>query len=144
MFREGAGLEALMPQYAYSLNGENWKGAFPTREQALGTAFQRCDGVSDPPGSVFVGEIPTTEAFADHLGHALIIELRRRARTRGADNAIEYLRDVTTAEIKQLDEAIEAALMSWLQANHLLPDSAKIRSISEHPVPLPHRAFAAP
>jgi hypothetical protein len=141
MLREAFGSEAFMPQYAYSLNGENWQGAFATRETALQSALQKCSGVSDPPGTVFVAEIPASEAFADHLGHALIKEMCDRAVRQGNGDTSVYLHDVTAAQLDQLDEAIELVLMRWLQTNALLPESAKVRSISEHPVPLPHRAL---
>jgi hypothetical protein len=142
MLREGSlAREAFMPQYAYSLNGENWQGAFTTREAALQSALQKCSGVCDPPGTVFVAEIPASEAFADHLGPALIREMRDRAAIQGNGEASAYLHDVAAAQLNQLNEAIESILMRWLQTNALLPESARVRSISEHPVPLPHRAL---
>jgi hypothetical protein len=133
-----------MPQYAYSLNGENWQGAFVNRESALKAALEKCSGATDPPGTVFVAEIPASEAFADHLGHALIEEMRHRAMLQGNGDASTYLHDVTPAQVDKLNEAIESVLMHWLQANALLPESARMRSISEHPVPLPHRALNGP
>lgn len=133
-----------MPQYVYSLNGENWQGAYANRETALKAALEKCSGVSDPPGTDFVAEIPASEAFADHLGHTLIKEMRDRAMMQGSGDASAYLHDVTASQLEKLDEAIEAVLMHWLQANALLPESARVRSISEHPVPLPHRALNSP
>src|SRR5437016_3993490 len=131
-----------MPQYAYSLNGENWMGAFGTRDAALAAAFQKCSGAADPPGTVFVGELSGGEAFANQLGQVLVTEMRSRARSRGGEGAGRYLRDVTASQLDELGGQVEKTVMRWLQAHELLPQSFKVAAISEHMVPLPHRGLA--
>ena len=131
-----------MPQYSYSLNGENWTGAFATRDAALAAAIQKCSGAADPPGTLFVGEISGGELFATELGQALIKEMRSRARNRGAEGASRYLRDVTPAQLKELDEQIEKIAIAWVQFHQLMPESFKVEAISEHLVPMPHRGLA--
>ena len=126
-----------MPQYAFSLNGENWSGAFETREGALTGALQKCSGASDPPGTVFVAEIMGGEVFGDHLGQAVIAEMRSRAR--GVED--RYLKEVTARQMNSLDNQIERTLVGWLQENHLMPQTFKVEAISEHLIPMPHRGL---
>jgi hypothetical protein len=131
-----------MPQYSYSLNGENWMGAFATRDAALAAAIQKCSGAADPPGTVFVGEVASGEMFATQLGQVLVEEMRSRARNRGGEGAGRYLRDVTSAQLKELDGQIETVLVEWVQAHQLMPETFKVEAISEHLVPMPHRGLA--
>lgn len=133
-----------MPQYAFSLNGENWSGAFDTRDAALGAAIQKCSGAADPPGTVFVAEIVAGEAFADRLASVLIKEMRTRARSRGVEGAARWLRELSAAQLTELDGQIERTLVGWLQKNQLMPQSFKVEAISEHSTPVPHRGLARP
>ena len=126
-----------MPQYAFSLNGENWSGAFETREQALAMAVQKCSGASDPPGTVFVAEIMGGEVFGDHLGKAVIADMRSQAR--GIDD--RHLKKVTDGQLKELDSLIERTVIGWLQKNHLMPQAFKVEAISEHLIPVAHRGL---
>ena len=130
-----------MPQYAYSLNGENWMGSFSKRDAALAAAIQKCSGASDPPGTVFVGEVAAGEAMADGLGKILIQEMRRRATARGVEGAGQYLRDVSGSHLKDLDSQIEKVVANWLQKNRWTPESIKVEAISEHSVPMSHMAL---
>ena len=130
-----------MPHFAFSLNGENWSGAFETRDVALSAAIQKCSGAIDPPGTVFVGEILAGEAFADELGKCVIDEMRTRARTRGGEGATRYLREVTHTHREELDLQLERVVVGWLQKNQLLPQSFKVEAISEHSTPVPHRGL---
>ena len=126
-----------MPQYAFSLNGENWSGAFETRERALAAAVQKCSGASDPPGTVFVAEIMGGEVFGDHLGKVIIAEMQSRAR--GIED--RYLQEITSRQIKDLDSQIERLVVGWLQDNRIMPQAFKVEAISEHLIPMPHRGL---
>src|SRR5438105_3160930 len=130
-----------MPQYAFSLNGENWSGAFDTRDGALNAAIQKCSGAADPPGTVYVAEIVAGEAFADRLGGIVLREMRTRARTRGVDGAARWLRDLSAAQISELDAQLERTIVGWLQKNQLMPQSFKVEAMSEHSTPVPHRGL---
>ena len=131
-----------MPQYSYSVNGENWTGAFATRDAALAAAIQKCSGAADPPGTVYVGEVAGDEMFASALGQVVVKEMRSRARNRGAEGASRYLRDVTATQLAELDEQIEKVMVGWVQAHGLTPETFKVEAISEHLVPMPHRGLA--
>ena len=120
-----------MPQYAFSLNGENWTGAFATRDEALANAIQKCSGAADPPGTVFVGEMLGDEAFTDHLGRAMVKEL-------GARN----LREVTPSQLAELDAVLKMTVLAWLQKHRLTAQGLKIEAISEHLTPVPHRGLS--
>jgi hypothetical protein len=130
-----------MPQYVYSLNGENWTGTFAGRDAALAAAIQKCSGASDPPGTVFVAEIPAGEALANELGRSLVQEMKTRAASQGIGGATRYLRNVSPSQLAELDTGLEKLVVAWLQKNSLLPESMKVEGISEHPVPLPHMAL---
>ena len=130
-----------MSQYAYSLNGENWTGTFANRDAALAAAIQKCSGAADPPGTVFVAEIAAGETLADHLGRAVIQEVKGRAVGRGIEGASRYLREVSRGQLDDLDNQLEKVVMGWLQKNRFVPDSTKVEGISEHSVPMPHLAL---
>jgi hypothetical protein len=133
-----------MSQYAFSLNGENWSGAFDSRDVALAAAIQKCSGASDPPGTIFVGEIAPGQALSDSLGKTLVTELRARARSRGNEGDARYLREVSPAQVRELDGLVEKTVVGWLQKHQLMPQSFKVEAISEHSVPLPHRGLSRP
>ena len=128
-----------MPQYSFSLNGENWSGAFATREEALATAIQKCSGAADPPGTVFVGEMPGGEMFADHLGRVVVKELC--ARRQGTETSDRNLREVTAHQLAELDALLEKAVSGWLKDHRLTAEDFKVEAISEHLTPVPHRGL---
>jgi hypothetical protein len=128
-----------MSQYVYSLNGENWAGAFETRDAALAAAIAKCSGAIDPPGTVFVAELATGDAFADHLGKVVVEQMRAKAR--GSEAGAKYLRGISATAMKDLDSDLERTVISWLQKHALLPQTSKVEAISEHSVPLPHRGL---
>src|SRR5689334_2411496 len=104
-----------MPQYAYSLNGENWTGAFTTRDAALAAAIQKCSGAADPPLTVFVGELAGGDGLAEHLGKGITQELRNRFTVRGQDAAARMLRNASRAQVEELDGQLEPVIMAWLR-----------------------------
>ena len=130
-----------MPQYSFSLNGENWSGAFASRDAALAAAMQKCSGAADPPGTVFVGEILGGEVFADHLGKVIVEEMRSRAQSGGIEGGSEYLRELTAGQMDELDSLLERTTVGWLQKHSAMPQSHKMEAISEHLTPVPHRGL---
>jgi hypothetical protein len=128
-----------MPQYAFSLNGENWFGALATRDEALAAAIQKCSGAADPPATVFVGERLQDEVCTDHLGQVVLQELRSRGR--GAEGPEERFGDVTASQLAELDAALEKALLGWQQKHPLTSSRFKVAAISEHLTPVPHRGL---
>ena len=119
-----------MAQFVFSLNGENWSGAFDTRNTALAAAIQKCSGAADPPGTVFVGEMAGESAHVDGLGKVLVNELRARGN--------DHLRDVSTVQISELDGTIERVVIAWLLKHKMADPSSKVEAISEHLTPVPH------
>lgn len=124
-----------MPQYAFSLNGENWSGAFESRETALAAAVQKCSGASDPPGTVFVAERVDGELGADQLGKTIVAELRSRS---GDDH---FLQTISDSQLAELDSQIERVVVGWLQENRLMPQTLKVEAISEHLIPVAYRGL---
>ncbi len=126
-----------MPQYAFSLNGENWSGAFESREHALAAAVQKCSGASDPPGTVFVAERVDGELGADQLGKTIVAELR--SRTGAGDD--QFLQTIAESQLAELDSQIERVVVGWLQKNRLMPQDSKVEAISEHLIPVAYRGL---
>jgi len=129
--------KAMPARYAYSLNGENYRGTFATREEALNAAME---GARDPllpipPQTVFVAR--RVEADPHAAGHARTVlrEMAWQAHDEVGAPAANYLKKVGEDQIKELDIAIEKVLYEWLRKNELLPHYFKVEGISEHPVP---------
>ena len=124
-------------RFAFSLNGENYTGAFQNREQALAAALA---AASDPmnlaqPQTVFVAR--RVEADPHAAGHARTVlrEMAWQAHDEVGAPATTYLHELTDDQIKELDSAIESVLYEWLRKHELLPGYFKVAGISEHPVP---------
>ena len=127
-----------MEQYAFSLNGENWSGAFDTRDAALKAAIQKCLNAADPPGTVYVGEISPEGIHADRLGKRVIDEMRSRANNAEGSR---HLHSITAAQLTELDAAIERVVIAWLQKHEFTPQSLRMEAVSEHLTPVPHRGL---
>jgi hypothetical protein len=129
-------------RFAYSLNGENYIGAFGSREEALAAAFEAARdpmGLQLSPQSIFVAR--RVEADPHAAGHARTIlrEMAWQAHDEVGAPARQYLNQLDDAQIQELDGAIEKVLYEWLRKNDLLPAYFKVEGISEHPVPAaPH------
>jgi hypothetical protein len=52
----------MTPQYAYSLSGDQYRGPFVTREEALAAAIDAARHSSDSPQTVFVGRMVPADA----------------------------------------------------------------------------------
>ena len=124
-------------RYAYSLNGENYTGAFGSREEALHAAI---DAARDPmnmvqPQTVFVAR--RVEADPHAAGHAKTIlrEMAWQAHDEVGASASNYLHQLPREQVQELDRAIEKVLYEWLRTHELLPSYFKVEGISEHAVP---------
>ncbi len=123
-------------RYAYSLNGENYTGAFASREEALDAALADArDPLKLEPQSVFVAR--RVEADPHAAGHArtLLREMAWQAHDEVGAPAANYLQQLRHDQIAELDGAIETVLYDWLRKHDLLPTFFKAEGISEHPVP---------
>jgi hypothetical protein len=125
-------------RYAYSLNGENYAGAFASREEALSTAL---DAAGDPlnlnpPQTVFVGRRVEADPHASGHARTVLREMAWQAHDEVGAPAAKYLNKVGDPEIRELDGAIERVLYDWLRKHDLLPTYFRVEGISEHPVPL--------
>jgi hypothetical protein len=123
-------------RYAYSLNGENYTGAFATREEALDAALADArDPLKLEPQTVFVAR--RVEADPHAAGHArsVLREMAWQAHDEVGAPAANYLQQLRPDQIKELDSAIENVLYEWLRKHELLPTFFKAEGISEHPVP---------
>ena len=126
-------------RYAYSLNGENYTGAFATREEALAAALEAASDPlhTSPPQSVFVAK--RVEADPHAAGHARTVlrEMAWQAHDEVGAPAANYLNQLNDGQINELDALIENALYDWLRKHELLPTYFKVAAISEHSVPMP-------
>jgi hypothetical protein len=129
--------------YVFSLNGENYIGAFDSREAALSAALEQAAQEADPPTAVYVGQrvmaSPETEGHSD----LILARMRERAVARQEGAGPQYLRHVNDQQAAELDDALQSALLHWLKKQELMPTRFNIVTVSEHPVPLPH-AMATP
>jgi hypothetical protein len=129
-------------RYAYSLNGENYTGTFAARDQALKAALDAARDPSNltPTQTVFVAR--RVEADPHAAGHARTVlrEMAWQAHDEIGAPAANYLNQLASEQIEELDSAIEGVLYNWLRKHELLPAFFKVEGISEHPVPpLPSR-----
>jgi hypothetical protein len=124
-------------RFAYSLNGENYTGAFTTRDEALASALEAAQDPMNlnPPQSVFVAK--RVEADPHATGHARTVlrEMAWQAHDEVGAPAANYLNQLSDEQINDLDMMIERALYEWLRKYELLPTYFKVAAISEHPVP---------
>jgi hypothetical protein len=123
-------------RFAYSLNGENYTGAFATREQALDAALTAArDPLKLEPQTVFVAR--RVEADPHAAGHArsVLREMAWQAHDDVGASAANYLQQLRQDQLDELDGAIETVLYEWLRKHELLPTYFKAEGISEHPVP---------
>lgn len=124
-------------RYAYSLNGENYTGAYTSRDEALAAGFDAARDSMMQPQTVFVGR--RVEADPHATGHAKTIlrEMAWQAHDEVGAPAKSYLHQLSDDQVHELDIAIEKVLYEWLRKHELLPTYFKIEAISENPVPPP-------
>lgn len=126
-------------RFAYSLNGENYTGAFTTRDEALTAALQAAQDPMNlvPPQTIYVAR--RVEADPHAAGHAKTVlrEMAWQAHDEVGAPAANYLHQLPEDQIKDLDQSLEQVLYDWLRKHNLLPTYFKVEGISEHPVPQP-------
>ena len=128
--------------FAFSLNAENYTGAFDTRVEALKAGLEVAQRASDSPRTVYVGQRNLADPQAQGHADAVLLRMRERAVASVGGAGGEYLTRVNEQQAADLDFALETAILGWLKKQQLMPTRFNVGAISEHPVPLPMaRAF---
>ena len=125
--------EAATTNYAYSLNGPDWRGQFSSRKDARVAALAAARQMEQPPTEVFVGKLTPTNAHT--TGHSLAIIKSINQRTELSGKSV-YLTGVKVEQVADLDRELAATIERWLRNNKLEP-SPSVSGISEYPVPMP-------
>jgi hypothetical protein len=128
----------MSDKYAYSLNGDQYRGAFSSRAEATQEAIAAARRAEDTPQSVFVGRVVPASAKADGHARAVISHMAARAREEFGDAASQYLANLSKAQIEELDGALELVVLGWLQQHELIPNFFKVEAIGEISVPTVH------
>jgi hypothetical protein len=122
-------------KYAYSLNGEHYRGVFASREEAVAEAIECARRCSATPQTVYVGRRVPADAKAAGHARALLANMAARAREEFGDAASSYLTGLSKDAIEKLDESLELTILGWLQRNDLTPTFFKVEAIGECSVP---------
>ncbi len=125
----------MIPQYAYSLSGDQYRGPYATREEALAAAIESARRSPASPQSVFVGRMVAADAKAGGHARAILSNMAARAREEFGDAAEQYLNAIPKAQVENLDQALELVIRNWLQNADLMPTFFKVEAIGEYPVP---------
>src|ERR1700683_2204533 len=104
-------------KYAYSLNGEHYRGAFSSRDEAIAEALGAARRSDDTPQSVFVGRMVAANPKAEGHARAVWSHITARAREKFGDAASNYLANLGKPAIEELDAALELVVLGWLQRN---------------------------
>jgi len=121
--------------FAYSLNGQDYQGAFATRDQARQAAFDAANEAVEPPQSIYVGRRQLADPMADSHARTVIGNMQARAREQYGDQASAYLVKLSKAVIEDLDQALQQAVAHWLETHGLMPTFDKIDAVGEFPLP---------
>jgi hypothetical protein len=125
----------MIGKYTYSFNGEHYRGAFATREEALAEAIEAARRSSSSPQTVYVGRMVPADPKASGHARAVLTHMAARAREEFGDNASSYLAKLPKPQIEQLDEALELVILGWLERTELMPTFFKVDAIGEYVVP---------
>jgi hypothetical protein len=125
----------MIGKYAYSLNGEHYRGSFSNREEAVAEAISAARRSDFGPQTVYVGRMVPADCKASGHARAVLSHMAARAREELGDNASEYLANLAKHQVEDLDEVLELVIRGWLQRNDLLPAFFKVDAIGEYPVP---------
>jgi hypothetical protein len=125
----------MIGKYAFSLNGDHYRGTFETREEAVREAFFAARNSETSPQTIYVGRMVQADPKADGHARSVISHMQARAREEFGDAGSQYLVGLNKPQIESLDNAIELAIRGWLSQNELLPTFFKIDAIGEYPVP---------
>ena len=122
-----------MRKFAYSYDREDYVGAYESAEEALAAAVENSQGLSNPPTTVYVGTIVQADAQAADHAKTIINNMSQRAHVDYGEPAARYLKNVTAAQVKELDAARTAASSTeWT--------FVRVEGIREYPIPLPPSA----
>src|SRR4051812_10088038 len=124
-------------KFAYSYDREDYIGAYETPEEALAAAVDSSQGLSNPPTTIYVGTIVQADPQATDHAKTIINNMSQRAHVDYGDPAARYLKNITPAQVKDLDQAIKGAIESWLQKYKLMPTFVRVEGIREFAVPFP-------
>src|SRR3954469_6900260 len=97
-------------KFAYSYDREDYIGAYETPEEALAAAIDSSQGLSNPPTTIYVGTIVQADPQAADHAKTLINNMSQRAHVDYGDPAARYLKNVTSAQVKELDDAIGVSI----------------------------------
>ena len=126
---------SMTRKFAYSYDREDYTGAYDSAEDALTAAVANSELMSNPP--IYVGTIVQADPQASDHAKTIINNMSQRAHVDYGDPAARYLKNVTPAQIKELDEAIKLSITSWLQKHKLQPTFVRVEGIREYPIPFP-------
>ena len=127
----------MIGKYAYSLNGEHYRGSFDTREAARAVGIEAAQRAADGPQTIFVGRMIAGDTKASGHARMILSNMMARAREEFGDAASQYLTNLPKPQIEQLDETLELVIRGWLHRNNLIPTFFKLEAIGEYPVPIP-------
>ena len=125
----------MAAQYAFSLNGEHFRGSYTTREEALADAVAAARRGADSPQTVYVGRRVLADPKASGHARMVLSNMAARAREEFGDTGSTYLNGLSKQQVESLDESLEQAILSWLEHNKLIPTFSKIEAIGQYPVP---------
>lgn len=121
--------------YAFSLDRESFSGSFNTRGEAFEAGCRAAERLHSQVTEVYVGQRVAGDPQADLHAWEVIKSMRSRARGAAGDDSTGYLKNVTAEQARDLDGAIEAVVLRWLNNYKLGPAFQRIEAISEHPMP---------
>jgi len=124
-------------RYVYSFDRETFCGPFETRDAAYRAAVARTGEMENPPTEIFVGQMIPGDAQASDHACEVTEHMRQRARAAVGERADDYLKRITDQEEAELDTAIRAAIVGWLEKHDRTPKFFDVKGISEYPVPAP-------
>ncbi|MGA3066967.1 MAG: hypothetical protein ABSF29_08985 [Tepidisphaeraceae bacterium] len=125
----------MTSKYAYSLSGDQYRGPFSSREEALAQALAAARRSTASPQSIYVGRMVPGDAKTGGHARAVLSNMTARAREEFDDSAGNYLSKLTKPQIEKLDQALELVIRNWLQSENLMPTFFKVEAIGEYPVP---------
>jgi hypothetical protein len=120
--------------YAFSLDRETYNGVYNTRDEAFRAGCAAAERLHSSVTEVYVGQRVAGDPQADLHAWELIKSMRSRARSAAGDDSTGYLKNVTAEQARDLDGAIEAAVLRWLANHKLGPAFHRIEAVSEHPI----------
>jgi hypothetical protein len=128
--------------FAYSLDRETFTGVFNTRDEAFRAGCLAADRLHTQLTEIYVGQRVAGDPQADLHAWEVIKSMRDRARAAAGDDSTGYLAHVSAEQAKDLDGAIESAVLRWLANHKLGPQFFRIEAVSEHPLPtVSHATF---